>query len=206
MNRFLLLSTALLSAVALLSACVTLEPMETGSEPISADAMNAMGAVGPPLDVFFASGRLSLRQGDRRDFLKFDWHHAPGRDSLLLLSPLGQGVAELVRDSSGARLMRAGEIPVVAPDIDTLILQILGTAVPLDELGHWLSGRRGISGNAAGWRISVVQTTSHPVVAQGRLPRRLEAIRDDVALTLIVDEWAAGENLTIDKKNQGIQP
>lgn len=207
MKRPLLRTAALISAVTLLNACVMLEPMPAEPEGLSsADAHHAFGILGPPLDTFFVSGRLSLRQGDRRDFLKFDWQHAPARDTVLLLSPLGQGVAELVRDGSGAKLLRPGETPVNAPDIDTLIFQILGTAVPLDELGIWLSGRRGVSGQVGGWRISVVQTSPHPVSANGRLPRRLEAVRDDVALTLIVDQWAAGDSLSADKNKQGVQP
>ena len=197
MIRRLLLIAALMSAVTLLSACVVLEP-RGGSAGIS-DAGTAI-VLGPALDDFFVSGRLSLRQGDRRDFLKFDWQHGPAHDTVLLLTPLGQGVAELIRDDSGARLLRPGELPVVASDIAMLMSQLLGTAMPLDELGHWLSGRRGVSGSVAGWHVAVTQTMAHPSSPQGSLPRRLEATRDDVSLTLIVDEWAEGDRPVDDKK------
>ena len=71
-------------AVLLTAACAEL-PRQSASEPV----------LGPPLPRFTAEGRISLRQGDRRDHLRFSWEHAPGRDAVLLMSPLGQGLAAL---------------------------------------------------------------------------------------------------------------
>lgn len=173
----------------LLSGCVVLEPLTSDDAPTS-----SMTTIGPPIAHFFVSGRLALQQGERRDFLKFDWQHDSVRDIVLLLSPLGQGIAEIVRDESGARLLRPGEAPIEAADIASLTQQVLGTAVPLQELGNWLRGARGASGEIDGWRIVVTQTVVHPASVTGRLPRRLEARRGDVVLTLIVDDWAAGES------------
>ena len=169
-----------------------MEPRETADETVPSVA-NPITNIGPPLASFFVSGRLALRQGERRDFLKFDWQHDSVRDTVLLLSPLGQGIAEIVRADDGARLLRPGEVPVEAADIATLTQQLLGTAVPLQELANWLRGAHGAAGEIDGWRIVVTQSVAHPSSATGRLPRRLEAHRGEVALTLIVDDWAAAK-------------
>ncbi len=146
--------------------------------------------LGPAVDSFSVSGRLALRQGERRDHLQFDWQHSPQSDAVLLLSPLGQGLAEIVRDAGGARMTQPNQPPIEAADVETLARQIFGTALPLQELGDWLRGARGSAGDVAGWRIVITETALYH---QRRLPRRLEASRDDVALTLIVDDWGSGE-------------
>jgi len=139
---------------------------------------------------FAVSGRLSLRQGERSDHLQFDWQHSPERDVVLFLSPLGQGLAEITRDASGARLTRPNGQQDTAPDLNSLTQQVLGAPLPLGELGEWLRGARGVSGTFDGWQIAVTQVAPFH---QRRLPRRLEASRDEVNLTLIVDDWGPGD-------------
>jgi outer membrane lipoprotein LolB len=176
LKRRLFLALAL---AAPLSGCALLATQE-----------GAVGEIGPAVENFSVSGRLALRQGERRDHLQFDWQHSPQGDTVLLLSPLGQGLAEIVRDVRGARMNQPNQAPIEAPDIESLAQQIFGTALPLQELGDWLRGARGVAGEVAGWRIAISQTVPY---RQSRLPRRLDASRDEVALTLIVDEWGAGE-------------
>ncbi len=139
---------------------------------------------------FFAHGRLTLRQPERRDHLGFDWQHAPERDAVLLLSPLGQGLAEIGRDAGGAWLARPGQADLRATDLDELAAQVFGIALPLAALPAWLRGVRGNAGTLDGWHIAVTETAPHG----GRvLPRRIEAHRDDIELLILIDGWGDGD-------------
>ena len=148
-----------------------------------------VGILGPALESFSASGRLAIRQSERSDHLQFDWQHSPQQDVVLLLGPLGQGLAEIVRDANGARMTRPNTAPVAAPTIAVLAQEIFGIPLPLQELGDWLRGARGLSGDQDGWRIVVAQTAPY---RQNRLPRRLVVSQGDVKLILIVDSWGDG--------------
>ncbi len=179
-------------AALLLTACGALQEQSGVGE-----------SLGPPLQSFAADGRISLRQGQRSDHLQFDWRHAPGRDVVLFSSPLGQGLAELGRDASGAWLVVPGEVERRAPDLSTLAQQVFGTPLPLEALAEWLRGAQpAASGEVDGWRIAVTESALHGTLSAGetaspagkrRLPRRLEASRDDVELRIVIDGWDSNE-------------
>ena len=162
--------------VLLAAACAQL-PQQPAAETV----------LGPPLQRFTAEGRISLRQGDRRDHLRFSWEHAPGSDAVLLMSPLGQGLAELTRDAAGARLVQPNQAAISAGSLPQLAQRAFGTPLPLEALAEWLRGAKpALSGEVDGWRV-VIKDTS--VFRQGRLLRVMEASREDVELKLIVDDW-----------------
>ena len=147
--------------------------------------------LGPRLQSFAANGRISLRQGERSDHLQFDWQHAPERDVVLFSSPLGQGLAELGRDTAGAWLVVPGKPERRAPDLDSLARRLFGAPLPLEVLAEWLRGAQpGLVGEVEGWRIVVSETA---LVGPRRLPRRLEARRDDIELKIVIDGWDDGD-------------
>lgn len=151
----------------------------------------ATAPLGPPLDAFVASGRASLRQGARSDHLKFVWQHTPQRDELSLQTPLGQGMAELVRDAHGARMQIAGREPVAATDLRALAELLFGREVPLDALPDWLRGRHPERDKTVeAWRVTV---TDSVLVAGHRLPRVLQVAQGDIELRLVVDDWGDKE-------------
>jgi outer membrane lipoprotein LolB len=158
----------------LLAACAEME--------VAPDA-----APGPPLQRFSAEGRIALRQGEQLTHLRFRWDHAPESDAVLLMSPLGQGLAELARDASGARLMQANQPAITADSLAQLSQRVLGAPVPLEALADWLRGAHPTpSGEVEGWRVVISDTSAF---RQRRLPRVLEARRDDLEFKLIVDDW-----------------
>ena len=164
----------------LLAAC-------TGFAPHLDDSL----ALGPPLERFGAEGRISLRQGERSDHLRFRWDHTPQSDAVLLMSPLGQGLAELMRDAAGARLVRPNQATIVADDLPQLVRQVVGAPLPLEAMADWLRGARpALRGDADGWRVVISDTSAF---RQSRLLRVMEARRDDVELKLIVDDWDVPE-------------
>lgn len=155
--------------------------------PTSVDSL----ALGPPLARFAAEGRISVRQGERSDHLRFRWEHAPDRDVVLLMSPLGQGLAELTRDAAGARLVRGNQATIAADTLPQLAARVVGAPLPLEAMADWLRGARpDLSGEADGWLVAVSDTST---IRQSRLVRVLEARREDVELKLIVDDWDVPE-------------
>jgi outer membrane lipoprotein LolB len=165
-------------AALLLAACAQVRP-----------APEAALSLGPPLQRFAAEGRISLRQGERRDHLRFRWEHAPQSDVVLLMSPLGQGLAELTRDARGARLVQPNQAVIATDTLPQLAERIFSTPLPLDAMADWLRGARPeLSGDADGWRVVISETSPY---RQRRLLRVMEASRGDVEFKLIVDDWDA---------------
>ena len=151
------------------------------------DASDAAPALGPPLPRFTAEGRISVRQGDRRDHLRFRWEHTPASDVVLLMSPLGQGMAELARDASGARLSQPNQAVIAAGSLPQLAQRVFDAPLPLEAVADWLRGARPtLSGEVDGWRVVVSETSAY---RQHRLLRVMEARREDVDFKLVVDDW-----------------
>jgi outer membrane lipoprotein LolB len=128
-------------------------------------------------------GRLAVRQGETRHHVKIDWRHDALSDEILLTTPLGQGIAELVRDAGGARLTLADRRSYAAADWGALSQQVFGFPLPLGASPRWLLGGLGA---ADGWRVTVVERESGAVDA---LPIVIELERDDIAVRLKIDEW-----------------
>lgn len=167
-------------AALLLAACAEFSPHSDA-------ALN----LGPPLQRFTAEGRISLSRGEQRDHLRFRWDHAPQSDAVLLMSPLGQGLAELTRDASGARLMQPNQAPIAADSLAQLVQRVLGAPLPLEAMADWLRGANPARGGEVdGWQVRIGETAAF---RQHRLLRVMEARREDVEFKLIVDDWDAPE-------------
>ncbi len=152
---------------------------------------DAQLGLGPPLPSFTAEGRISLRRDEQRDHVRFRWEHAPQRDVVLLMSPLGQGLAELTRDAAGARLLRPHQPVLTAVTLAQLAERVVGAPLPLEALADWLRGAQpALSGTADGWQIAILDTS---IFRQSRLARVLQARRDNEELKLVVESWEAPE-------------
>lgn len=128
-------------------------------------------------------GRIAVRQGDTRHHVNVDWRHSTAADEILLTTPLGQGVAEIVRDAAGARLTLADRRAFVANDWSALSQRVFGFPLPLNASSRWLLGD--ISATE-GWRVTIVERES---AAADALPAVIELERDDIAVRLKIDEW-----------------
>jgi len=112
-------------------------------------------------------------------------------DVVLLMSPLGQGLAELARDAGGARLTQPNQAVIIADSLPQLAQRVFGAPLPLDTMADWLRGARpALSGEVDGWRVVISETSAY---RQHRLLRVIEARREDVEFKLIVDDWDVQE-------------
>lgn len=159
-------------------------------------------AVQPPralITTFALDGRLAVRNGETRYSANVSWRHSITHDEILLSGPLGQGLAELVRDDSGARLTLSDHHQIAAANLDQLSAELFGVALPLTDMARWVLGDAG-NGNVTaaddpqrprqmtvrGWTIELLDWES---AASGALPTLIDIHRDDLGARLKVVEW-----------------
>jgi len=156
-------------------------------------------------DTFDLVARFSVQllaaageEGGRQFSGRLEWQHGRAGDRLLFSDPLGQGVAELQRPQQGAVVLQLADgSRRESSDPDQLLAEVLGVALPLDELSAWVQARPGpgalVEPDAQGrpWRVreSGWLLTYH--YGDGaRLPSRLDASLDGVLkLRLSMESW-----------------
>lgn len=145
-------------------------------------------------------GRIALKAGDKSLSGQLEWQHRNNREELLLLTPLGQGVARIVSDDEGVLLEVPNQAPRRAPDAESLTRQALGVALPLSGLSHWIrvrpdplrpfeqsldaSGRVGQI-RQDGWVIDYPQYMNDT----DSRPRKLNIARGGLEIRLVIDTW-----------------
>ncbi len=145
-------------------------------------------------------GRIGV-QGDEQNLSgHIHWQHHEDRDELLMTSPLGQGVARIVRDAEGMTLEMPNQPARHARDADTLTREALGYVLPVSGLTWWVQARpapgsafeatRDAAGRLAqlrqdGWTIDYLQYAAE---APAR-PRKLTVARKGLEIRLVADSW-----------------
>ena len=132
---------------------------------------------------------------------KISWQHDAAGDDLLFSTPLGQGVARIVRSDAFARLTTSDQKVYQASDVETLTEQVLGWRLPLAGLPDWVRGRAAASAPAqtrfdssqriaelrqSGWLVEFLEYKS-----ENGLPALLRLSRQDMELRLVIDQWRA---------------
>ena len=154
---------------------------------------------GPIGDAFHLSGRVSVKFGAEAASGRISWQHDPAGDDLLFSTPLGQGVARIVRRDARVSLTTSDQKVYQASDVETLTEQVLGWRLPLAGLPDWVRGRAAVGAPAptrldgsqrlaelrqSGWLVEFLDYNG----ANG-LPARLHLSREDVEIRLVIDEW-----------------
>ncbi|TRZ65311.1 MAG: outer membrane lipoprotein LolB [Rhodocyclaceae bacterium] len=149
---------------------------------------------------YILTGRIAVSQGQQRHAINITWQHSAARDEILLATPLGQGIAELVRDAAGARLTTAERREFNAPDWQSLSVQVFGFPLPLSALPRWLLAEvpaqaLGVKYDSAGrpqrmvadgWQVAYLDYAGSAVDA---LPVLIEMKREDIEVRWKVDDW-----------------
>jgi outer membrane lipoprotein LolB len=147
---------------------------------------------------FELAGRIAVRYRDDAGSGNIAWRHGAHIDEMLLTSPLGQGIARIVRSGDEVALTTQDGREFRAADAESLTEQVLGFRVPLLGLADWVRGRPAsapaptqqradAAGRLAeleqsGWRIEYLEY-------QGGLPARLKLSFPGVELRLAISEW-----------------
>jgi len=170
----------LVAAAMLIAACASFEPKPPAG----------------PLE-FHLTGRLAARYEAESFTGNVAWSHAKQGDEMLISTPMGQGVARIVRDAQGAVLRTAEPREYRAADAETLTQKALGFRLPLVGLGDWVRARptdgqpfhleRSPEGQVRvleqrGWRIEYLEY-------EGGRPRLMRLLYPGIELRFAVTEW-----------------
>ena len=154
---------------------------------------------GPGGEAFDLSGRVSVKYGTEAVSGKIHWQHDTASDDLLFSTPLGQGVARIVRRDALVSLTTSDQKVHQAKDVESLTDQVLGWRLPLAGLPDWVRGRAAagtpvqtrLDGSArlaelrqSGWLVEFLDYNG----ASG-LPGRMRLSREDVEIRLVIDQW-----------------
>ena len=160
-------------------------------------ACAGFGFVRPAEDLLFElSGRIAAKYRDEAASGNLAWRHGARGDELLLTSPLGQGIARIIRSGGEVTLTTSEGRDFRAADVESLTEQVLGFRIPLAGLTDWVRGRPGpgparartdAAGRLAeleqsGWRIEYLEYA-------GKLPSRLRLTYPGLELRLAISDW-----------------
>ena len=146
---------------------------------------------------FELTGRLAARYGEEASSGNLDWRHARDFDEMLITSPLGAGVARIVRQDGNIVLTTAEPREYRAADAEALTEEVLGFRLPLGGLADWVRGRPsepntakveyGADGRVRslqerGWKIEYLEY-------EGALPSRMRLSYPNLELRLAISQW-----------------
>lgn len=175
-----------------LTACSTFREVRDAPKPLASQVQDQPFAV---------SGRLAVNYQGKGHNAGFDWQHKPEQDAIIFKTPLGNAVASLLRETGGVYLQADGQTRW-APDVETLTERQLGWPLPLSGLIWWVRGhpapqadyRYDADGTLwqQGWQIRLFRDAE-----QKNLPRRLELVRDDLTIRLVLSDWKQYQPLSV---------
>ncbi|MDR1529293.1 MAG: lipoprotein insertase outer membrane protein LolB [Burkholderiales bacterium] len=156
---------------------------------------------------FAMQGRFSAQAGDDVYVAAFDWRHAPPRDAIDFVSPLGNRIASLTRDEKEIVIMRGNDNRGVwqGSDLQTLTQETLGFPLPVDGLIFWIRGiptprkTNGIALDAQG-RLAQLKQEGWVIDYQyartdAALPLQIDArYGETISLRIRIDAWLNDDN------------
>lgn len=148
-------------------------------------------------DVHFdLAGRIAARYRDEAFSGNLAWRHADQGDEMQLSTPLGQGVARIVRQGEQVTLTTP-EGEHRAADAESLTERVLGFRLPLAGLADWVRGKPSADAPArtqyrddgklarleqGGWSIEYQEYA-------GALPSRMRLLYPGIELRLAISQW-----------------
>ena len=147
-----------------------------------------------PNQPFYARGCLSVNLGAQAHFAEFEWRHQLEHDQVALRAPMGNTIAEIIRDANSVTLLAAGQV-WQARDVETLTKHTLGWPLPLSALIWWIRGMSDPTSASQlqpdgellqqGWRMRFVRA----IGAETPYPSRIDLTREGVKIRFAIRDW-----------------
>jgi outer membrane lipoprotein LolB len=146
---------------------------------------------------FHVLGRIAARYAGDGFTGNVDWRHARNGDDMLIGTPLGQGVARIVREGDATQLTTANGREYRAPSAELLTQQALGFRLPLEGMADWVRGEAAPALPSSketypdgklrvlhqqDWRIEYLEY-------EGGKPRLMQLDYPGVRLRFVITEW-----------------
>ena len=135
-----------------------------------------------PLEFSFA-GRIAARYRNESFTGNVAWRHAREGDELLISTPTGQGVAQIIRQGDAVLLRTAEPREYRDSDPEALTERVLGFRIPIDGFADWVQGKPSAELESRGWRVEYLERD-----AQGR-PTRMRLTYQGIELRLAISQW-----------------
>jgi outer membrane lipoprotein LolB len=135
-----------------------------------------------PVD-FSLAGRIAARSGKEAFTGNITWRHVGSGDELLISTPTGQGVAQIVRQGDAVVLRTAEGREYRAADSESLTERVLGFRLPIEGLAQWVQGKPSPALESRGWKVEY-----QGYDAQKR-PTRLRVFNEGAELRLAISQW-----------------
>lgn len=135
-----------------------------------------------PLE-FSLAGRIAARYGDESFTGNIAWRHARDGDELLISTPTGQGVAQIVRQGEAVLLKTAEPREYRDSDAESLTKRVLGFPVPIDGLADWVQGKPSPHFEDRGWKVEYQDYDAE------RRPTRMRLTYQGIELRLAISQW-----------------
>jgi outer membrane lipoprotein LolB len=135
-----------------------------------------------PLE-FALAGRIAARYGAESFTGNIAWRHARDGDELLISTPTGQGVAQIVRQGDAVLLKTNEPREYRAADSESLTERVLGFRLPIEGLADWVQGKPSPALESRGWRVEYQEYDAE------RRPTRMRLTNAGVELRLAISQW-----------------
>jgi outer membrane lipoprotein LolB len=135
-----------------------------------------------PLE-FSLAGRIAARSGKESFTGNIAWRHAPDGDELLISTPTGQGVAQIVRQGDAVLLRTSEPREYRAADSEELTERVLGFRLPIEGLAQTVQGKPSPTLEGRGWKVEYQEYD-----AQKR-PTRLRLTNGAAEVRLAISQW-----------------
>ena len=182
----------------MIAGCATISTQSTVVRTITIPPVINSETITP--EKFNLTGRISIQDEQQRVSGGIRWQHSKTIDEVLLLSPLGQVMAQILRDHEGVRLTTSEQQVFYAADVESLTEEVLGWRIPLAGLQYWARGThspltiamkdldendRVVAIRQDGWIINYLSYTVQS--AQKQRPRVLTLNYEALKIRLVVD-------------------
>ncbi|WP_152620157.1 lipoprotein insertase outer membrane protein LolB [Lysobacter sp. A03] len=153
------------------------------------------------------AGRVAVSNAGKGGSGRIEWRQDGPRYLITLSAPVTRQGWQLTGDADAARLEGLEGGPRSGPDARLLLLAATGWDIPVVALGDWVRGARapelapatieyGTDGlprriDQDGWTIEYRWAPDAVTEGETALPSRVDAVRGEARVKLIVDEWQA---------------
>ena len=130
------------------------------------------------------SPAASRRAPDKESFTgNITWRHAPSGDELLISTPTGQGVAQILRQGDAVLLRTSEPREYRAADSEELTERVLGFRLPIEGLAQTVQGKPSPALEGRGWKVEYQEYDAQ------RRPTRLRLTNAGAEVRLAIHQW-----------------
>ena len=135
-----------------------------------------------PLE-FSLAGRIAARSGKDAFTGNIAWRHARDGDEMLITTPTGQGVAQIIRQGDAVVLKTSEPREYRAADSEELTQRVLGFRLPIEGLAESVQGKPSPSLEGRGWKVEYQEFDAQ------RRPTRLRLTNAGAEVRLAIHQW-----------------